>query len=239
MKSGLKAFSREAETSLLLKLAYQARRSIGTHGLLRALTIAWFHCCEYFGDKWYGIETREMTALDQGPFCHDYEATDYRVLMAGLRRVRSAQRDVVFLDYGCGKGRTLAVAATHPFRRIIGLDLHAGMLATARDNLSRMKRSRRCLNVELVHSDAMALEVPDDVNVIFLFNPFTLTILEVVTVQIRSSLQRTPRNIKILYLHPNDAHDPFADLDWCREIDVIPVARHLTLRFPVYEASLD
>lgn len=224
---------------MLLRLVNQVRRSIGTHGLMRAVAIAWFRCCERLGDAWYGIETRQMKALDQGPFCHDYEATDYRAIIAGLRLVRAMQREVVFLDYGCGKGRTLVVAATHSFRRIIGLDLHADMLATARDNLSRMKRAVRCREIELVNQDAMVFEVPDDVNVIFLFNPFSLPVLEVVIVRIKSSLKRAPRNITILYLHPNDEPDPFAELDWCREIDVLPVAGHLALRFPVHQASLN
>lgn len=224
---------------LALKLAKRGRRSVGTHGLLRTIAIAWFHCWERLGDEWFGIETRHSQTLYHGPLCHDYEATDYRAIMAGLRVVTTLQRDVVFLDYGCGKGRTLAVAATQPFRRIIGVDLHAGMVATARKKLVHMKRPSRCSNVELINADAMEFDVPDDVNAIFLFNPFSLTVLEVVLLRIRASLERAPREITILYLHPCDEPDLFADQDWCREIVVIPVASHLALRFPVYEASID
>ncbi|MBI1310667.1 methyltransferase domain-containing protein [bacterium] len=223
----------------MLRLVYHVRRSIGTHGLLRAFSIAWFHSCERLGDAWFGIETRQPQPLDLGTLCYDYEATDYRVIKAGLRLISARHRDVVFLDYGCGKGRMLAVAATHSFRRIIGLDVHAGMLAAAKENLSRMRRRARCADIELANSDAMVFEVPDDVNAIFLFNPFSLTVLEVVIRRIKESLERTPREITILYLHLTDEPDPFADLDWCREIAALPVARHLALRCPVHQTSID
>lgn len=178
--------------------------------------------------------------MRQGPFYYDYEATDYRVIDRALRLVERSRSEVVFLDFGCGKGRVVALAATRSFRRVVGVDLNEEMIAQARANLAGLRKTQHCHDVTLLCRDAMWFDVPDDVNAVFFFNPFSREVLDVVVLRLAASLRRVPRRMTILYLHPNEPEfDPFAQLDWCQHLTDIPVARHRGLRFPVYETRSD
>ena len=108
----------------------------------------------------------------------------------------------VFIDYGCGKGRAVVVAATHPFRRVIGVEFAPTLADVARENVAAAKSHLRCDDVEIVTENAMHYVVPDDANVLFLFNPFSKHVMEGVLDRIRESLDRSPREIEVFYLQP-------------------------------------
>src|SRR4051812_13801299 len=59
----------------------------------------------------------------QNPNCYSYNPSEsYRVFRTVVRQfLRPTQHDV-FLDYGSGLGRVLLMAATFPFRRVIGVE---------------------------------------------------------------------------------------------------------------------
>jgi hypothetical protein len=109
----------------------------------------------------------------------------------------------VLLDYGSGKGRSVIWAASHyRFRRIIGIELDARLHAGAQSNLARWKGPLLCDNIELICADATEFEVPDDVTVVYLFNPFIGSVFEKVICKIEESITRNPRELVILYVHP-------------------------------------
>lgn len=202
--------------------------------------IAWHRIHERFTDWRLGIETRGYIDLELGESCNEYEGTDYQLLHRAFSLLESNSDDVVFLDYGCGKGRTVSVAATRPFKRVIGIDLHEGMLVIARNNLKRMEKRVKCPAIELLKIDATQFEVPDDVNAVFMFNPFGGDILQAVIAQISASLHRRPRTITIFFLYPPDtATDPFEQLNWCSLLTNIKVDRHRSLQFPVYQTCTE
>jgi len=70
------------------------------------------------------------------------------------------------LDYGCGKGRVVALAAMHPFGRVIGVELNHELIAIARNNLGRIEPKAQCKRVELFQSDATEFKVPDRKSVV-------------------------------------------------------------------------
>ena len=43
----------------------------------------------------------------------------------------------VFVDYGAGKGRTVVLASTYQFKRVIGVELAPELAAIAEENLFR------------------------------------------------------------------------------------------------------
>jgi hypothetical protein len=60
--------------------------------------------------------------------------------------------------------------------------------------------------VEVRQADATAFDVPDDVNVIYFYNPFTGETLRRVTANIAASWRRHPRKIHLLFFN-NDHFD--------------------------------
>ncbi|HSR08148.1 MAG TPA: hypothetical protein VLM42_13430, partial [Bryobacteraceae bacterium] len=48
-----------------------------------------------------------------------YSALEYEYLLWALPAIPFPAEEVVFVDYGAGKGRALAAAAAYPFRKVI------------------------------------------------------------------------------------------------------------------------
>jgi cyclopropane fatty-acyl-phospholipid synthase-like methyltransferase len=131
-----------------------------------------------------------------------YVATDWRVIRT-LFRVNALSPDDVLLDYGCGKGRVaLWVASKFPVRRVIGVDLDPELVAVARANLARWARPLRCRDVAFECVDARDFDVPDDVTVVYMFNPFMGEVFAQVVAKIQESLGRRPRSFRVIYFYP-------------------------------------
>lgn len=127
-----------------------------------------------------------------------YEAGGWLDLARVLRSHEVCPADV-FLDLGCGKGRMLLVARRYPFARIIGVELSPELTAIARRNLTTCRLAARCRDVDVVTADALAYLIPDDVTVIYLFNPFRDAIFDAVLAQLKESLERRPRSVRLIY----------------------------------------
>jgi SAM-dependent methyltransferase len=122
-----------------------------------------------------------------------------------LRRVlprRMVRPEDVFIDIGSGKGRAVLAAATYPFRQVIGVELSRELHEAACANLERSRDRLTCKNVELVCADALEYEIPDDVSVVFLYNPFTGHIFQRVLDKLIASVDRNPRTLRVVYANP-------------------------------------
>jgi SAM-dependent methyltransferase len=148
-----------------------------------------------------GVETKECVAgIDHfHPDRVTYQPSGWRYLRRALRR-RDVGPDDVFLDLGSGKGRVLCVAARYPFARVIGVEIAADLNAVARANLDRVRR--RCRDVELVTADAVEYEIPDDVTVVYLYHPFVGDTFRRVMGNLVASLDRAPRELRLIYALP-------------------------------------
>lgn len=107
-----------------------------------------------------------------------------------------------FLDLGCGKGRALCMAAHHGFTKVTGLDFSKPLCEMAKENLAKTKLQIPALQYSVINNDAFYFEIPEDVDCIFLFNPFDEIIMSAVVNNIFSSLQNNPRKISIIYVNP-------------------------------------
>jgi hypothetical protein len=123
----------------------------------------------------------------------------------------------VLIDIGSGAGRAVLVASRLPFRRVIGLELVEHLHRQAEGNLARFRLQRRAV-VELVCRDAAEYQLPDDVSVVFLYNPFGpdggRTFQEVVA-NILASVDRAPRRLRIIYINPQE-HEYLVGAGRCR-----------------------
>ncbi len=111
--------------------------------------------------------------------------------------------DDVFVDLGSGKGRALLMAASYPFRKLIGVELSPSLHEVARKNLARVAAAHGgARRFELVCGDAADWEPPTAPLLVYLFQPFPVETLRAVLARLAESLERAPRRVTLAYLNP-------------------------------------
>jgi len=130
-----------------------------------------------------------------------YGATEWLDLVRALRAVRPGPDDV-FVDFGSGKGRVISRAAMYPLKRVVGVELSEPLNEVARANLEVVRPRLKTPEIEIVTADATTWEVPDDMTIGFLFNPFLGDVFRAVMDNIVRSLDRNPRRIRLVYVNP-------------------------------------
>lgn len=161
---------------------------------------------ERFHEWRFGVETDGGATPQQlgfsDPACRLYEATDYATLFRLLGRMPWQEGRELFIDFGCGKGRVLLVAAMQPVRRVIGIELSPALSAIARRNILRAQRRLRCRDVEVITCSAEAYVIPPAPLTIFFWNPFAGEILERVLENIHTSHRERPRRVRVIAAYP-------------------------------------
>lgn len=152
-----------------------------------------------------GVKTSEY--LDRGDLGYDderlqhYEPSSWRTLQKVLPK-RSVTGEDVFIDLGSGMGRIVLRAAEYPFRRVIGVEMSPELHEVAVKNVEACRDRLRCDDVELVCSDVLTYDFPDDVTVVFIYNSFQGEIFDEAMRAVFASADRNPRRIRILYRNP-------------------------------------
>jgi len=133
-----------------------------------------------------------------------YETTSEAAIRLPLDGLAMDFREAVFVDLGCGKGKPLMVAASYPFRRLVGVDVSPACIAVARRNIAGYGPERiDPARVELQIQDAQDFRFPEEPLVIYLYNPFPGSVLERVVANLEASLRQLPREAAIIYVNPH------------------------------------
>jgi SAM-dependent methyltransferase len=143
----------------------------------------------------YGLP--EITAVDGVV----YLPTAWHVLPRALRTLRASKQDVL-VDFGCGKGRVVHQAAKWPLRRVIGVEISADLANFARALVAAHRDEYRCQVPEIVVGDAARLDVPDDLTIAFMFDPFRGATMDAVLRNLITSVERNPRRLSLIYVNP-------------------------------------
>jgi SAM-dependent methyltransferase len=115
--------------------------------------------------------------------------------------------DYALVDVGCGKGRVVMLAAEHPFREVVGVELNPNLARAARKNLRRwMRRPRACSRVTVVEGDALPVPFPDGPVVIFFFNSFEREMVALLLKRLADLSARRAAPIDLIYVHPEFGH---------------------------------
>ena len=156
-------------------------------------------------ERRYGVASAERISLeDLGVPGRDrlwHHPSDWISVRRALARLDPSPDDV-FLDLGSGMGRALLIAATFPFRRVIGVELAPALCETARENVASFRGRRRCGEIEVVCADAAAYPIPDDVSIAYLYSSFTGELFGRVFERLLVSVDRSPRVLRLVYNYP-------------------------------------
>lgn len=147
---------------------------------------------------------------------HDYAPTSFRAFWAFMESVEVEEDREVFVDYGCGMGRTLALASEYPFSRVIGVEVSPYLVDIARRNIANYRGRRLCEDIRVWNGSADQFEMPADASLFYFFNPFHGQTLANVFDRISRSLAANPRRLQIIFNNPCHFEKVAANYSWLK-----------------------
>jgi 16S rRNA G966 N2-methylase RsmD len=171
--------------------------------------LAWFTIRhEITGEKKYGINTTRINNLKKlsvkGKIEHAeiYQGASYYLLENVFNYLQGINANHHILDFGCGKGRVLTVAAWYGFEKITGIEFSAKLCAEARKNITTVQSNFPQKIFNVIHINAVDHKIDEDTNVFFFFNPFDEIVMLAVVKNILFSLKNNPREVYVVYVNP-------------------------------------
>lgn len=152
-----------------------------------------------------------------------YAPTSYKDLFRMLARAGVGPGDV-YVDLGCGLGRTVFAAKSLGARRAIGVEVNGPLVRACRENLARSRGDRE--GVEFVSGFAQDYSHADT-SVLFLFHPFGHGTLHQVLQGLGSELAIRPRRLRLVYFNAV-ADDVLARSGFLRRVDRWEHGQHWT-----------
>lgn len=170
-------------------------------------------------DKLLKIKTSGRDDTKSDCFRYPYEPTPYSVLERLANSGFIRKKDVL-LDYGCGKGRVDFFLAYQTGAKCVGVEYDERIIAVAKENSETAVSAQK---VELVLGNAETYKVPEKVNRIFFFNPFSVEILQKALARILESYYDSPRELKLFFYFPSPEYISYVmtvdELSFYDEID--------------------
>lgn len=174
---------------------------------------------EHQWDKLLKIKTSGRDDTKSDCFRYPYEPTPYAVLERLANSGFIRKKDVL-LDYGCGKGRVDFFLAYQTKAQCIGVEYDERIIAVARENQKTAVSAGR---VEFLLGNAETFSVPEKINRIFFFNPFSVEILQTAMARVLESYYENPRGILLLFYFPSPEYISYLmtvdELSFYDEID--------------------
>jgi SAM-dependent methyltransferase len=146
-------------------------------------------CGIMFNDKLTVVGNNRASGLE-------YEPTPVRSFNKMLTEIKEDLSDFTFIDFGCGKGRTLLLASHDNFNKIRGVEFVKEIQEIATRNIAIYRpENQQCRDIEAVLCDAAEFEIPDDNCVFYFYFPFREDVLRVVMNNIVASYRGSPRKM--------------------------------------------
>lgn len=156
-------------------------------------------------DLRYGIDTQGKIAqrdlrVDSPNLAHAkiYQPTRIRTFRRLLHHLEPELFEGMFLDFGCGKGRVLALAHQAGFRQLGGVEFSPHLAQIAERNLQHIGVS----DFTIFQQDATEMEIPASTTLFYFFNPFGAPVMQKVLTKISLSVQQNPRLAYLVYVVP-------------------------------------
>ena len=153
-------------------------------------------------DRLLAVRTtgRDDTNADQ--YRYPYEPTPYSVLER-LANSGLIRKENTLLDYGCGKGRVDFFMSYQTRCQSIGVEYNERIYEKAMNNKESAVASGRVL---FALANAERYIVPQTVDRIYFFNPFSVEILKGVLARIYESYYENPREIILFFYYPSSEY---------------------------------
>ena len=164
---------------------------------------------EIKGEKKYKIDTIELDRLKSvtikgNNLVHAsiYQGCNYYILQKAFNYLQGIHENNNLVDFGCGKGRALVVAAHFGFQNIIGIDFAKGLCELAKENILKNEDLYPAAKFNIICDDVVNYKIEKDQTAFFFFNPFDEVVMLKVVKNILSSLKEHQRKIYVIYANP-------------------------------------
>jgi SAM-dependent methyltransferase len=107
--------------------------------------------------------------------------------------------NTVFIDFGCGKGRALMLAAKHGIKKIKGIEFCEQLSSIALSNLQLYSNKNRDIDYVVINDDMSLYNIDDSDNLFYFYNPCDEYVLNKVISNIINSFSRVAREGMIIY----------------------------------------
>ncbi len=150
-----------------------------------------------------GNKTADELTIDCGSkdVGHFYQPSSSILFEKAMNQLPFNFSDKVFLDLGSGKGRALVLAAEAGFRKVIGVEYAAELNDIAHTNIEKVRGKFPLTEFVLTEGDALTYEISEEVDVIYLFNPFDEVAIETLVNRLKPIFERD-HLIYLIYVHP-------------------------------------
>lgn len=157
---------------------------------------------ESYYDDILGIETLGYREWEDEPEYYRCESTPYKAL-AELAKDFPLRADQHLVDFGCGRGR-ISFFMHHTFDLpVTGIELHEETFKELKENeaayLERKGLSESPFTFLCQHVEDF---VPEEENVFYFFNPFSVKIFKKVLANIERSLEKNDRECYLILYYP-------------------------------------
>lgn len=174
------------------------------------IRLAWFTVShEIRGEKKYKLNTSKIEDAKKlsvkghnAEHAELYQGANYYLLEKVLDHLRTIAANQNLLDFGCGKGRVLAVAAYYGFFKITGVEFAKELCEVARKNIIPVQQKFPDKIFNVICTDAVDHKIENDTNIFFFFNPFDEVVMLTVVKNILLSLKENPREAYVVYINP-------------------------------------
>ena len=170
-------------------------------------------------DKLLHIRTMGRDDSNADRYRYPYEPTPYSVLER-LANAGYMRKGNTLLDYGCGKGRVDFFLSYQTRCASIGIEYDERIYEKAAENHTLAVSSGR-VTFELANAEYY--QVPESVDCVYFFNPFSVEILQKVIARILESYYACPRFMQLFFYYPSDEYIAYLmtvdELSFVDEID--------------------
>ena len=164
---------------------------------------------EIKGEKKYKLETVKINRLnfeniESENLIHAsiYQASSYYLIEKAFDYLKEEKVNFGLVDFGCGKGRVLVVAAHYGFKEITGIDFSRSLVVEAEANIEKIAPLFPKTDFNIICDDAVNYKIEKNKNCFFFFNPFDEVIMLKVIKKILVSFKENPRKIFAIYINP-------------------------------------
>lgn len=153
-------------------------------------------------DKLLQIKTAGRDDSHSDQYRYPYEPTPYEVLERLANSGYIGKKNTV-VDYGCGKGRVSYFLSWQLRCRCTGVEYDDRIFEAAMKNKESAASGGR---VELIHTKAETIHIPEAADRFYFFNPFSVEILRSVTGKIIASWYEKNREMLLFFYYPSDEY---------------------------------
>jgi 16S rRNA G966 N2-methylase RsmD len=108
----------------------------------------------------------------------------------------------LFIDYGSGKGAAIIHAKNYGFNKTIGIEFAKELHEVSLENIKKLGIE----NVDSRYEDATEFIPPNDISIIYFFNPFDEVVMEKVIQNIVQAKDNFNGDVYVIYGNPSCSH---------------------------------